>query len=76
MEKVVKVTRNYQVTIPAEMRTAFDIKEGDLIKFVAEKDRIVLLPVKKKRLTYRAGFRISVEEMERTIEEMADEATR
>jgi len=76
IEEVVKVTRNFQVTIPSRIREALSIKEGDLIKFVLENDRLLLFPVRKKRLTYKAGFKISVEEIEKTVEELLDEATR
>ncbi len=74
--KTVKVTRNYQVTIPAEVRSALGIEEGDLLSFEIENGRAVLIPVRKKRLTYRAGFKISIEEMERAAEEMMDDSTR
>ncbi|EZQ06767.1 AbrB family transcriptional regulator [Candidatus Acidianus copahuensis] len=33
-EDIVKVSRNYQVTIPAKIRQKFQIKEGDLVKVV------------------------------------------
>nr|5ITM_A Chain A, AbrB family transcriptional regulator [Saccharolobus solfataricus]5ITM_B Chain B, AbrB family transcriptional regulator [Saccharolobus solfataricus]5ITM_C Chain C, AbrB family transcriptional regulator [Saccharolobus solfataricus]5ITM_D Chain D, AbrB family transcriptional regulator [Saccharolobus solfataricus]5ITM_E Chain E, AbrB family transcriptional regulator [Saccharolobus solfataricus]5ITM_F Chain F, AbrB family transcriptional regulator [Saccharolobus solfataricus] len=32
VEEIVKVSRNYQVTIPAKVRQKFQIKEGDLVK--------------------------------------------
>ena len=73
MEKIAKVTRNFRVTIPTGIRTAVGIKEGDFVIFSVEKGKIVITPL-KKRLTYRAGFKISVEEMERAVEEMYDEA--
>ncbi|AWR97076.1 AbrB/MazE/SpoVT family DNA-binding domain-containing protein [Acidianus sulfidivorans JP7] len=34
VEEIVKVSRNYQVTIPAKIRQKFQIKEGDLVKVV------------------------------------------
>ncbi len=43
--------------------------------FSFENDKIVNAPLRKRRLTYKAGFKITVEEMERTAEEMLDEAT-
>ena len=74
MRKIAKVTRNFRVTIPTEIRTAVGIKEGDFVIFSVEKGKIVITPLKKKRLTYRAGFKISVEEMERIVEEMYDKS--
>lgn len=76
LEELAKVTRNFQVTIPSGIRKALSIKEGDLVKFVLEGDKLLLCPVKKRRLTYRAGFNISVEEIEKIVEESLDEATR
>ncbi|BBG24656.1 MULTISPECIES: AbrB/MazE/SpoVT family DNA-binding domain-containing protein [Sulfuracidifex] len=34
VEEIVKVSRNYQVTIPAKVRQKFQIKEGDLVKVI------------------------------------------
>jgi AbrB family looped-hinge helix DNA binding protein len=33
-EEIVKVSRNYQVTIPASIRQKFFIREGDLVKII------------------------------------------
>ncbi|MEL9941166.1 MAG: AbrB/MazE/SpoVT family DNA-binding domain-containing protein [Ignisphaera sp.] len=77
MEEIVKVTRNYQVTIPASIREKVEIREGDLVKIVYdEKENVIkITPLKRKRLTIRAGRRISVEEIEEAIEEIMFEAT-
>jgi AbrB family looped-hinge helix DNA binding protein len=77
VEEVVKVTRNYQVTIPAVVRVKAGIREGDLVKVVYDEVEgvIKIVPLRRKRLTLRAGRRISVEEMEETVEEMLVEAT-
>jgi antitoxin PrlF len=45
-----KVTFKGQVTIPKEVRNSLDIKEGDSVIFVIEKDHAVLKPLKKKSL--------------------------
>jgi AbrB family looped-hinge helix DNA binding protein len=37
MERV-KVTRNYQVTIPASIRNRLNIHEGDILEFLVEGD--------------------------------------
>ncbi len=77
MRRVVKVTRNYQVTIPAGVRERAGIREGDLVEVsYDEKEGVVkIAPVRRKRLTIRLGRSISVEEMERAVEEALDEAT-
>ena len=66
---VTKVTRNYQVTIPAEIRKALGIKEGELLEVKLEGDRIVLQRLRKKRKTLKLGKSMSVEEIERSIRE-------
>ena len=45
-----KVTFKGQVTIPKEVRNSLDIKEGDSVIFVIEKDHAVLKPLKQKSL--------------------------
>ncbi|MCY0850683.1 AbrB/MazE/SpoVT family DNA-binding domain-containing protein [Sulfuracidifex metallicus] len=47
-EEVVKVSRNYQVTIPAKIRQKFQVKEGDLVKVIFdEKEGTVrIVPLK------------------------------
>lgn len=66
---VTKVTRNYQVTIPAEIRKALGIREGELLEVHIEGDRIVLKRLERKRKRLRLGKRLSPEEIERAIEE-------
>ncbi len=77
MRKVVKVTRNYQVTIPAGVRERAGIREGDLVEVsYDEREGVVkIAPVRRKRLTIRLGRSISVEEIEKAVEEALDEAT-
>jgi len=74
---IVKVTRNYQVTIPSNMRLKADIKEGSLVKVVYdEKEGVIkLIPFKRKRLTIRLERKITVEEIEETIEKALNEVT-
>ncbi|MDK2372422.1 MAG: AbrB/MazE/SpoVT family DNA-binding domain-containing protein [Candidatus Korarchaeota archaeon] len=76
-KKIVKVTRNYQVTIPVSVRTKAGIREGDFVEVsYDEREGVIKIsPVRRKRLTIRIGRDISVEEMERAIEEMLDETT-
>ncbi|BDB97509.1 MAG: AbrB/MazE/SpoVT family DNA-binding domain-containing protein [Saccharolobus sp.] len=42
VEEVVKVSRNYQVTIPAKIRQKFQIKEGDLVKVIYDENEGVV----------------------------------
>jgi len=74
---IVKVTRNYQVTIPAVVRDKLGIKEGDLVRVVYdESERVAkIIPIKKRRITVRLGRKISVEEIEELIEETLNEVT-
>lgn len=39
-----KVTRRYQVTIPASLRQALGIEIGDIMEVTQEKNRIVMIP--------------------------------
>lgn len=41
-----KVTRNGQVTIPAEMRRKVGIEEGDLVELEVAGDHLILVPKK------------------------------
>ena len=77
MGGVVKVTRNYQVTIPASVRAKAGIKEGDFVEIsYDEREGIIKIsPLRRKRLTIRLGRSISVEEIEQAVEDMLDEAT-
>lgn len=70
----VKVTRNYQVTIPAEYRRKLGIKIGDVVTVLLEGDRIVIIPAKKRRITFKAGRPVSVEELESAVEKALDES--
>ena len=37
-----KITRRFQVTLTKEVRERFNLKEGDLILFVVEGDRLLI----------------------------------
>lgn len=41
-----KVTRNFQVTIPADVRKALSIRIGTLVDFVVEKGALIMRPKK------------------------------
>ena len=65
------MNRNYQVTIPKEVRTKAGIEKGDsvLVEY-DEKDRLVMVrpPTKGRRTTWKLGAKITVEEIEAGIE--------
>lgn len=42
VEEIVKVSRNYQVTIPAKIRQKFQVKEGDLVKVIFDENENVI----------------------------------
>ncbi|BCU69178.1 AbrB/MazE/SpoVT family DNA-binding domain-containing protein [Stygiolobus caldivivus] len=49
VEEIVKVSRNYQVTIPAKIRQKFQIKEGDLVRVIFdENENVVKIQVLKE----------------------------
>jgi AbrB family looped-hinge helix DNA binding protein len=67
MERV-KVTRNYQVTIPASIRNRLNIHEGDILEFLVEGDKIIIKKATSVRPRVRLGRRLTVKEIERDIE--------
>ncbi len=68
-----KVTRNYQITIPAEIRKALGIKEGEYLTVELRGDEIVLKRARKKWKTFRLGRKLTAEELERISEEAMEE---
>jgi len=65
---ITKVTRNYQITIPAEIRKALGIKEGELLEVQIEGDRIVLQKLRRGRKRLKLGRNVTPEEIEESIE--------
>lgn len=70
---VTKVTRNYQITLPAEIRKALGIKEGEMLDVKLEGDKIIIRRLKKERPTLKLGRPITPEEIEKAIEEGMEE---
>jgi len=66
----VKVTRNYQVSIPAEVRRLLNIKLGDVLEVRCdeEKREIILRKVEERRRTLRADRDLTLEEIEELIQ--------
>ncbi|MCH4816686.1 MAG: AbrB/MazE/SpoVT family DNA-binding domain-containing protein [Saccharolobus sp.] len=67
---VSKVTRNYQLTIPLEIREFLGIKEGEYVEFEIDDGKVVIKPLRKKWSTVKLRKQVSVEE----IEEIANSA--
>ena len=70
---ITKVTRNYQITIPAEVRKALGINEGELLEVNLEGDKIVIQKLKRRRKRLKLGRNITPEEIEESIEEGMEE---
>jgi AbrB family looped-hinge helix DNA binding protein len=68
---VVRVTRNYQITIPAEVRRRLGIKVGDRVVVEVEGDRIVIRKTAGGLPRIRLGRRLTPEEIDRLVEEGA-----
>jgi len=65
---ITKVTRNYQITLPADIRKKLNIKEGEYLEVSLEGDRIILRKVTRIWKTIKLGKRLSIEEIEESIE--------
>ncbi|ASJ14876.1 AbrB/MazE/SpoVT family DNA-binding domain-containing protein [Thermococcus radiotolerans] len=70
---ITKVTRNYQITIPAEIRKALGIKEGEYLAVEIRGDEIVIKRAKKTWKTFKLGRKLTAEELERISEEAMEE---
>ena len=53
---VSKVTRNYQITVPREIREQTNINEGDTLLFTVEGEDIILKRVNKELLGKNFGL--------------------
>ena len=70
---ITKVTRNYQITIPAEIRKALGIKEGEYLTVELRGEEIVIRRAKKSWKTFRLGRKLAAEELEKISEEAIEE---
>ncbi|MFZ8838466.1 MAG: AbrB/MazE/SpoVT family DNA-binding domain-containing protein [Pyrobaculum sp.] len=68
---VVRVSRNYQITIPAEVRRRLGIKVGDRVLVEVEGDKIVIRKAAGGLPRIRLGLRLTPEEIDRLVEEGA-----
>ena len=49
------------------------MREGDLVEVLLEGDRIIIVPHRKRRITFRAGFKFTVEDLEEEAKRALDE---
>ncbi|MDV3243577.1 MAG: AbrB/MazE/SpoVT family DNA-binding domain-containing protein [Nitrososphaerales archaeon] len=68
-----KVTRNRQVTIPADIATVAHISEGDILDVELEGERVILRKSKDELPVIKIGRKVGDEEIERLIAEGAAE---
>jgi len=52
---ITKVTRNYQITLPADIREILDIKVGDKIVVISDKDGAVIKKINKNAINNAFG---------------------
>ncbi|BCU68035.1 AbrB family transcriptional regulator [Sulfolobales archaeon HS-7] len=66
----VKVTRNFQITIPSEIREKSGIKEGDYVEITLDETGTILVrPYKRKWTTMRLNRRVSQGDIDKAVEE-------
>ncbi len=66
--RIVKVTRNYQVTIPKAVRESAGIGEGDYLEVSLDGEgRIVMRKVRRDRKKLRLGRKLTPEEIEKIV---------
>jgi len=71
------LTQKGQVTLPAKIRKALNIKTGDKISFSLEDNRIIAIPVSDNISSIFGSIKsdksVSIKEMDRFIAEAASE---
>ncbi|WP_461866031.1 AbrB/MazE/SpoVT family DNA-binding domain-containing protein [Thermococcus sp.] len=73
---VTKVTRNYQITIPAEIRKALGIKQGEYLTLELRGDEIVIRKAEMEWPSIDLGRDFTPEEIEKNVKKMLGEASR
>ena len=53
---IAKITRNYQITIPKDIREIKDLKEGDNVVFTIEGNKVQLTKMNKDSIKWAAGL--------------------
>jgi antitoxin PrlF len=57
-----RLTRKYQATIPADVRRALKLKQGDTVQFEIEGDRVTLRRQRVADRTYLRGLEANLSE--------------
>ena len=53
---IAKITRNYQITIPKDIREMKDLKEGDSVVFTIDGNKVQLIKMNKDSIRLAAGL--------------------
>jgi AbrB family looped-hinge helix DNA binding protein len=71
----VKVTRNFQVTIPSEIREKLGIREGDYVEVTLDESNgtIIIKPYIRKWTTVRLNKKLGQEDIDKVIEEVLND---
>ncbi|MEM0460373.1 MAG: AbrB/MazE/SpoVT family DNA-binding domain-containing protein [Thermofilaceae archaeon] len=64
---IVKVTRSYQVTLPAEVRRELGIRVGDLLRVTVAEGRIVIEKVEKDLPAFELERFVAEKDIEEAI---------
>lgn len=51
-----KITRNYQITLPKDVRKIINVKEGDEVMFIVDSDKVLLTRPKEDPVMAAAGI--------------------
>ncbi|WP_297090797.1 AbrB/MazE/SpoVT family DNA-binding domain-containing protein [Thermococcus sp.] len=71
-----KVTRNYQITIPAEIRKALGIREGEYLSVELRGDEIVIKKAEMEWPSLDLGRDFTPEEIEENTRKALTEASK
>ncbi len=53
---IAKITRNYQITLPKDVRKIISLKEGDEVMFIVEDDKVNIMKVEDDIIKKTAGI--------------------
>jgi len=76
MIKEVKVTRNYQITIPLEIRKKLGIEVGDRVLVICEGEEIKIIPKKKSIKSLRGIIKKDLKITSENIDEVIRESVK
>jgi len=70
----VKVTRNFQITIPSEIRNKLNIKEGEFldVSLDGKEEVIIVRSYRRRWTTVKLNRRIDQEDIDRATKEAID----